>query len=91
MVGSPLVAIHHNHGLPHLSKPACRCYRDLSNTAPLRSVVRIDVAAPTILPGPGILIPEPASRPGFPRMAPVFISPPHFFISPRDTRAPPAA
>jgi hypothetical protein len=90
-VGPPSAAIHHYRGLSHLSKPACRCYQDLCGTATLRSAVRIVVAAPAIVPGPGVLILVPQSRLKHPRIARVSISLPRFAISPRDTRAPPAA
>lgn len=91
-IGPPSIGIPHRTGhLAHLSKRGCGCYRDLSNTAPLRSLVQIVVAAPAILTAPGLMTPKPGARPEFPRVAPVSLSVPRFALPPGDTRAPPAA
>jgi hypothetical protein len=74
-----------------LTQGACGCYRDASQLASLRSAAGVHFELPATLPAPRLLIARPAGRamPGFPAASPPL--PPRFLVSPRESRAPPAA
>src|ERR1043166_2641639 len=74
-----------------LSEPGCGCYRDPGFPPALRPAGRLTLTAPAILPGPTIPFLVPVSQRVSHRPPAPPISPPRFLISPRDTRAPPAA